>query len=162
MTVENDWCLLKLLSMFEKQSLWMVIPYQFESHNQCYWLSIYWIDTRLWRCHYCTGCQNVSHYQQQSYSGLLFTMKRLLGSNLLQCFICCRRFQMHILLTVSSVMCALQLWVSSTHISSFMHRWLSSYVSVLKLQLCQIILTENNSIPYLGHYSGTLIYWSSI
>ena len=33
-----------------------------------------------------------------------------------QCFICCRRFQMHILLTVSSVMCALQLWVSSTHI----------------------------------------------
>ena len=75
---------------------------------------------------YCTGCRNISHYQQQSYSGLLFTMKRLLGSNLLQCFICCRHFQMHILLTVSSVMCALQLWVSSTHISSFMHRWLSS------------------------------------
>lgn len=29
MTVENDQCLLKLLSMFEKQSLWMVIPYQY-------------------------------------------------------------------------------------------------------------------------------------
>ena len=72
-------------------------------------------------------------------------MKRLLGSNLLQCFICCRRFQMHILLTVSSVMCALQLWVSSTGISRFMHRWLSSWVSVLNLQLCQIILTGNKN-----------------